>query len=163
MLTIRKALPEDLGAITEIYNAAILTTVATFDTEPKTEEEQKSWFDHHGNRYPVLVAEQDNHIVGWASLSMWADRCAYSDTAEASLYVREEHQGKGIGRKLSEAIIQEGRKAGLHTLVARIAAGNEASLHLAESVGYQHIGVMKEVGRKFGRLLDVYLMQYIYK
>jgi len=163
MLTIRKATLKDLGAITEIYNAAILQTVATFDTEPKTGEEQKSWFAHHDARHPVLVAEQDNQIVGWASLSMWADRCAYSDTAEASLYVREEYRGKGIGRRLNEAIMQEGGKAGLHTLIARITEGNEASLHLARSAGYQHIGVMKEVGRKFDRLLDVHLMQYIYK
>jgi len=151
MFTIRKATAGDLSTITEIYNEAILKTVATFDTEPKTDEGQKSWFDHHGAKYPILVAEQDNLIVGWASLSLWSDRCAYSDTAEASLYVREEHQGKGIGRKLSEAIIQEGRKAGLHTLIARITEGNEASLHLAESVGYRHIGVMN------------HLMQYIYK
>lgn len=163
MLTIRKATLQDLSAITEIYNEAILKTVATFDTEPKTETEQRSWFEHHGAKYPILVAEQDNLIIGWASLSQWSDRCAYSDTAEASLYVREEHQGRGIGRKLSEAIIKEGRKAGLHTLIARIAEGNEVSIHLAESIGYKHIGVMREVGRKFGRRLDVYLMQYIYE
>ena len=163
MLTIRKATLADLGAITEIYNEAILKTVATFDTEPKTDAEQKSWFDHHDPRHPMLVAEEDNLIVGWASLSQWADRCAYSDTAESSLYVREEHQGKGIGRKLSEAIIEAGGKAGLHTLIVRITAGNEASLHLSESVGYRHIGVMIEVGQKFGKLLDVHLMQYIYE
>jgi len=162
MLTIRKATAQDLGAITEIYNAAILKTLATFDTEPKTDAEQKSWFDGHGPRYPILVAEQDNLIVGWASLSQWSDRCAYSDTAEASLYVREEHQGRGIGRKLNEAIIREGQKAGLHTLIGRITEGNDISRHLAESAGYKHIGTMKEVGRKFGRLLDVHLMQYIY-
>jgi len=163
MLTIRKATPADLGAITEIYNAAIRNTVATFDTEPKTDVEQKSWFDSHGARYPILVAEQDNLIVGWASLSQWSDRCAYADTAEASLYVREEHQGRGIGRKLNEAIVQAGRKAGLHTLIARIAAGNQASIHLAEVAGFKHIGVMKEVGQKFGRRLDVHLMQFIYE
>jgi len=162
MLTIRKATFEDLGAITEIYNEAILKTVATFDTEPKTEAEQESWFDHHGAKYPILVAKEGNLVVGWASLSMWADRCAYSDTAEASFYVREEHQSKGIGRKLNETIIKEGRKAGLHTLIARIAEGNEVSIHLAESAGFKHIGIMKEVGRKFGKLLDVYLMQLIY-
>jgi phosphinothricin acetyltransferase len=163
MLTTRKATLADLGAITEIYNEAILKTVATFDTEPRTDAEQKSWFDHHDPRHPILVAEEDNLIVGWASLSLWADRCAYSDTAESSLYVREEHQGKGIGRKLSEAIIEAGRKAGLHTLIVRITAGNEASLRLSESVGYRHIGVMRECGRKFGQRLDVHLMQYIYE
>jgi L-amino acid N-acyltransferase YncA len=72
MLTIRKATLADLGAITEIYNEAILKTVATFDTEPKTEAEQKRWFDHHGPRYPILVAEEANLIVGWASLSLWS-------------------------------------------------------------------------------------------
>ncbi len=163
MLTIRKATLEDLGVITEIYNAAILKTVATFDTAPKTEAEQKSWFAGHGPRYPILVAEQDNLIVGWASLSQWADRCGYADTAEASLYVREDYRGRGIGRELMASMMQEGRKAGLHTVIARIAEGNEVSIHLAESAGFKHIGIMKEVGRKFGKLMDVYLMQYIYE
>ena len=162
MLTIREAKLLDLGAITEIYNEAILKTVATFDTETKTLEEQESWFAEHGPKYPLIVAELDGHVVGWASLSRWSDRCAYSDTAEGSLYVKEEYQGKGIGRKLLEAIIQAGQKAGLHSVVARIAEGNEVSIHLCESVGFKHIGVMKEVGRKFGRLLDVNLMQKIY-
>ncbi len=163
MLTIRSATLQDLGAITEIYNDAILKTIATFDTEPKTEAEQKSWFDNHSPKYPILVAEEDNFIVGWASLSQWSDRCAYSDTAEASLYVREEYRGRGIGRKLTEAIIKAGGKAGLHTLIGRIADGNDTSLHLTESAGFKHIGIMQECGRKFGRLLDVHLVQYIYK
>ena len=162
MLTIRQAALPDLGAITDIYNEAIRNTAATFDTEPKTPEEQKSWFASHGPKYPMLVAEQGNLIVGWASLSMWSDRCAYSDTAEISFYVKEGHQGKGIGRQLLEAIIRAGQNGGLHTVIARITEGNEASIHLCESAGFEHIGIMKEVGRKFGKLLDVYLMQKIY-
>jgi L-amino acid N-acyltransferase YncA len=162
MLTIREAILSDLGAITEIYNEAILKTVATFDTETKTLEAQESWFAEHGPKYPLLVAEQDGHVVGWASLSRWSDRCAYSDTAEGSLYVKEEYQGKGIGRKLLKALIQAGQKGGLHSVVARISEGNEVSIHLCESVGFEHIGIMKEVGRKFGKLLDVNLMQKIY-
>ena len=162
MLTIRPATLHDLGAITEIYNQAIINTVATFDTNPKTLEEQKVWFISHGLKYPILVAEQGNLVVGWASLSMWSDRCAYSDTAEISFYIREEHQRKGIGRKLSEAIIRAGQNTGLHTVIARIAEGNEVSIHLAESLGFEHIGTMKEVGQKFGKILDVYLMQKIY-
>jgi phosphinothricin acetyltransferase len=162
MLTIRQATLADLGAITEIYNEAILKTAATFDTEPKTLEEQESWFASHGPKYPILVAEQDDLVVGWASLSMWSDRCAYADTAEISLYIKEEQRGKGIGRKLLGAIIQEGQNAGLHTVIARIAEGNELSIRLAESAGFEQVGIMKEVGRKFGKLLDVYLMQKIY-
>jgi L-amino acid N-acyltransferase YncA len=160
--TIRPAKIDDLPAITEIYNQAILNTVATFDTEPKTPEEQRVWFNEHGKQYPVMVAEIDGVLVGWSALSAWSDRYAYSDTAEISVYVEERFRGKGIGRTLSQAIIQAGREAGLHTLIARIADENEASIHIAESLGFERIGVMKEVGRKFGRLLDVLLMQKIY-
>ena len=162
MSTVRKATFEDLEAITEIYNDAIQKTVATFDTEPKSLEEQKAWFSHHDEKNPIIVAEEDDSIVGWASLSRWSDRCAYSDTAEISLYVRESHRGKGIGRKLINEIIDEGKRAHLHTVIARISEGNSMSIHLHESVGFRHIGVMKEVGRKFGRLIDVNLMQLVY-
>jgi len=163
MLKFRSARREDLDVITEIYNEAIIKTVATFDTEPKTYEDQKKWFDDHGSKNPIQVVELNGVIVGWASLSKWSDRCAYSDTAEISLYVREEYQGKGIGRRLIEAIMKEGEKSGLHTIIARITEGNESSLHLHRSVGFTHIGTMKEVGKKFGKQYDVHLMQKIYK
>jgi phosphinothricin acetyltransferase len=163
MFIIRRATLPDLEAITEIYNQAILNTVATFDTQIKTAEGQRGWFEQHGDKHPILVAEQDGVLVGWASLSAWSDRCAYSDTAEISLYVEENHRNQGIGRKLSEAIIKAGRDAGLHTLIARITEGNTASIHIAESQGFEHIGIMREVGRKDGRLLDVHLMQKIYE
>jgi len=162
MITIRRATRKDLPAITGIYNEAILKTVATFDTQPKTPEEQEPWFEQHGHDHSLLVAKLDGVVVGWASLSEWSDRCAYSNTVELSLYVREEHQGKGIGRRLMEAIIREGKKAGTHTIIARIAEGNQVSVHLHESLGFFHIGIMREVGRKFGRLLDVYMMQMIF-
>jgi L-amino acid N-acyltransferase YncA len=162
MCTIREAKISDLNAITEIYNEVILTTTATFDTEPKTEGEQKAWFDSHGSRHPILIAESNGVILGWASLSKWSDRGAYRDTAVISLHVKQEFRGKGIGRKLMGALISEGRRVGLHTIIARIAEGNDVSIHLAESFGFHHIGVMKEVGKKFGRILDVYLMQKIY-
>ena len=148
--------------IASIYNEAILHTVATFDTEPKTIEEMKTWFKNHDRKHPLLVAEQKGLIVGWASLSEWSDRCAYSDTAEISLYVRKEHQGRGIGRKLLEEIIPEGQKMGLHTVIARIAEGNERSINLFKSEKFENIGVMKEVGKKFGKRLDVFLMQKIF-
>lgn len=162
MLAIRKATIGDLGSITEIYNDAILKTVATFDTEPKSLEEQKTWFANHGGKFQILVAEQDHIIVGWASLSRWSDRCAYSDTAEISLYVREGHREKGIGKRLIREIIDEGQRVDLHTVIARITEGNDVSIHLHESVGFRHIGTMREVGRKFGKLLDVNLMQLFY-
>jgi phosphinothricin acetyltransferase len=162
MLTIRPATFTDLPAITEIYNEAILTTTASFDTEPKTEAEQEAWFAEHGPKHPILVAELNGAVVGWASLSPWSDRCAYVDTAEISVYVREPYRGKGVGKRLIGDIVGAGHEVGLHTVIARIAEGNEASIRLHEAVGFEHIGVMREVGRKFQRLLDVYLMQKIY-
>lgn len=150
-----------MAAITEIYNDAILKTTATFDTEPKTVESQEKWFEKHTEKYPLLVYEESNQVLGWASLNQWSDRCAYSDTAEISLYIAEAHRGKGIGKQLMSAIMEEGQKARLHTVIARIAEGNEVSVRLHEAAGFQVIGTMKEVGNKFGRRIDVLLMQRI--
>jgi len=162
MPTIRRAELRDLDSITAIYNDAITKTIATFDTQPKTAREQLSWFEEHGPRHPILVADSDGEVVGWISLSEWSDRCAYSDTAEVSLYVAEKHRGKGVGKKLLESVVEEAGKVGLHTLVSRIAGGNKTSIHLHESFGFEHVGIMREVGRKFGQLIDVHLMQKIF-
>ena len=163
MIITRNALIKDLDEITKIYNESILKTVATFDTEEKSIEEQKTWFKEHGPKNPIIVAEESGNILGWAALSKYSTRCAYSDTAEISLYVKDEYQDRGIGKKLIEKIIQEGKKAGLHVVIARITEQNEKSVHLHKSVGFEHVGIMKEVGLKFGKRLDVYLMQKIYK
>ncbi|MDO9333512.1 MAG: N-acetyltransferase family protein [Dehalococcoidales bacterium] len=161
-LIIRRASVKDLKAITDIYNEAILTTDATFDTEPKTIAEQKVWFSDHGKKNPILVAVMDGTIYGWASLSKWSTRCAYTDTAEISVYVKQEHRSRGIGKRLMKEIIDKGEKVGLHTVISRITGGNTVSIHLHEKLGFQHIGVMKEVGKKFDRTLDVCMMQKIY-
>lgn len=162
MFVARPASVEDLKAITDIYNEAVLTTDATFDLEPKTEEEQGVWLARHDRMHPVLVAELDGVVIGWASLSEWSSRCAYTATAEISLYIKEEFRGRSAGRRLLEDIMQEGEKAGLHTVLARITTGNTISIHLHEAVGFEHVGIMREVGEKFGRILDVLLMQRIY-
>jgi phosphinothricin acetyltransferase len=158
-VTIRRAKLADVAAVTDIYNEAILTTTATFDTEPKSLAERTQWLRSHGERHPVLVAVMDNKVVGWASLSEWSDRCAYHDTAETSFYVKAAFRGRGIGRKLKEAIIQEARRLRYHSIIARVAEGSEESLHLNQTVGFIHIGTLKEVGRKFGKLLDVHILQ----
>ena len=160
-VAIRRAQLSDAAAIAHIYNEAILTTVATMDTEPKTPEERTQWLQSHDDRHPVLVAEVDGTVVGWASLTQWSDRPAYGATAETSFYVHSTHRGRGIGRKLKEAILDEARRLGYHTLIARITAGSIESVHLNESTGYVHVGTLREVGRKFGRLLDVHILQKI--
>jgi L-amino acid N-acyltransferase len=159
---IRAATLDDLGYITEIYNDAVLRTVATFDTAPKTVEEQGAWFSSHDTNHPVLVAAKNGCVEGWASLSKYSDRCAYSGTAEVSLYVKEECRGRGIGRKLLRAVVARGEAAGLHTIIARIVEGNKPSISLFESEGFDHVGLMKEVGCKFGKFLNVDIMQRVF-
>jgi phosphinothricin acetyltransferase len=163
LVNIRTASLKDLKVITKIYNQMVFNTVATFDIEPKTFKEQKKWFKEHGCKYPIIVAEIDREIVGFASLSKYSDRCAYSNTAELSVYVKEEYQGKGIGKKLIKEIVEEGEKTGLHVILSRIVNGNKKSIYLHEIVGFKYIGTLKEVGYKFNRLLDVYLMEKIFK
>jgi len=160
---IRKAELKDIEQIRSIYNKAILKTIATFDIEKKDLTEMKKWFKSHGPKNPIIVAEIGKEIVGWASLSSYSTRCAYSDTAELSLYVKKEYQGKGIGNKLMRTIIEEGEKAGLHTIISRIADGNKISVKLHEKYGFFYVGVLKEVGKKFGKIIDVHLMEKVYK
>jgi phosphinothricin acetyltransferase len=159
---IRKAKPSDVAAITEIYNEAILTTTATFDIEPKTVASQRLWFKQHGPKNPVLVALDGSDVVGWASLSEYSARCAYANTAELSVYVKAAFRNRGIGQYLMKEVLKEGSNSGLHTAISRIAGDNEVSIHLHKKLGFNDIGVMKEVGIKFGKILDVYLMQKMF-
>ena len=158
-VVIRTAERADVESITEIYNEAILTTTATFDTETKTPDERARWLASHDERHPVLVAVLDGKIVGWSSLSPWSDRKAYDGTVESSFYVKEEHRGKGVGRELKAATIETATRLGFHTLISRVAEGSEASIHLNESFGFVHVGTMRQVGLKFGKLLDVHTWQ----
>ena len=162
MTTLRTATENDQPSILEIYNDAVLHLTATFDEEPRSIEKQMEWFRKHGKRHPVLVSEENGVITGWASLSPWSDRCAYDSTVEISVYIHKEYRGKGLGRKLLEAVIEEGKKADNHTVIARITTENEISIRLHEKLGFKSIGTMKEVGYKFGRFLDVHMMQLMY-
>jgi len=158
---IRRATIGDLAAITEIYNDAILNTTATFDVQPKTMDEQLVWFKNHSPKLPILVAESNGKVIGWCSLSEWSDRCAYSGTVELSIYVHAVYRSKGIGRILVEAILNEAKKFHIHSIIARIESSNSIVIHLFEKFNFIHVGTMKEVGKKFGRLLDVLIMQVI--
>jgi phosphinothricin acetyltransferase len=158
-VTIRKARMEDVEAITAIYNDAIVTTTATFDTEPKSVEDRIEWFHAHDNRHPVLVSIMGSDVVGWAALNKWSDRAAYGDTAETSIYIDATYRGKGIGSALNNALVEEARRLGYHTLIARIAEGSAQSLRLHERAGFVLVGVLKQVGRKFGKLIDVHVYQ----
>ncbi len=159
MASIRPATLQDLESITAIYNEAIETTTATFDMQPKTIEQQQKWFEAHDDRHPIIVAEIDGQVVGWVSLTAWSDRPAYDETAESSFYVKQDFRGQGIGRQLKQSIIERAKKLGYYTLIARVADGSHASLALNNEFGFVHIGTMKEVGKKFGKRIDVHIFQ----
>jgi L-amino acid N-acyltransferase len=163
MITFLRASTDHLVAITDIYNQAVLTTTATFDSEPISLDEQRIWFAEHNDKFPIFIAEKSGKVIGWTSLSKWSERCAYSDTAEISIYIKDGYRGKGIGTKLMLKVLAEGKKAGIHTVLARISEGSEASIRLHKSAGFEYVGVMREVGKKFGKLLDVHLLQLVFK
>jgi L-amino acid N-acyltransferase len=156
---VRPARAADAEAIRAIYNDAVASTTATFDTEPRSVTGQRAWMREHARPYLVLVAEVEETVVGWASVSAWSTRRAYAGTAEVSEYVEVGHRGRGIGRCLLAELVDRADRRGFHTLLARVADGNEASLRLHARNGFRTVGVMREVGWKFGRRLDVHLLQ----
>jgi phosphinothricin acetyltransferase len=157
--TIRPAEIGDVPAITDIYNHAVLNSTATFDTEPKSIEDREEWFREHGTRYPVIVAESGNNVLGFASLSRYSSKAAYAATAELSVYVHPDHRGNGIGRELATRILADGKAADVRAVLSRIAADNEVSVHLHHRLDFFLVGTMKAVGVKFGRVLDVHLYE----
>jgi phosphinothricin acetyltransferase len=162
-LKIRIAEIKDVPGITDIYNDAILNTTATCDTEIKSIENRMEWLNAHSKKYPVIVAVKNDEVLGWASMSRWSDRIAYTDTAEISVYIHKKFRDKGIGKLLLKEIIEAGKIGGLHCVLSRITQGNEKSIYLHEKFGFTNVGVMKEVANKFGKILDVHMMQLLYK
>ncbi len=160
-MSVRRASDGDAEAIAEIYNHYILGSTATFHTEPVTAEERRSWMATHDQRHPVLVAEIAGRVVAWGSLTRWSERPAYAPTVEVSTYVQPEFRGRGLGRLLMEVLVEEARLAGHHVLIGQIVAENEASISLARRMGFEQVGVLREVGYKFDRRLDVVFMERI--
>jgi L-amino acid N-acyltransferase YncA len=162
-MIIRTAQETDLPAILEIYNHAILHSVASYDLEPEDIETRTTWFDDHVQRdLPILVAQEPSgKVVGWASLSRYHPKPGYRFTVEDSIYLAEGWRGQGIGRQLLAQLIELGRKRGLHAIIALIDASGEASIRLHESFGFETMGTMHEVGNKFDRWLNVVYMELI--
>jgi len=159
MPAIRDATPDDLAAVFAIYDEEVLRGTATFETVPRPAAERREWFDAHPReRYPVIVYEDSGAILGWARLQPWSPRPAYARTAEDSVYVSGAARGRGVGKALLEELIARARAAGIAVVLARIAGGNPASIRLHERAGFRTVGVMRRVGEKFGRILDVALL-----
>jgi len=161
MIEIAPATEADLEGIRTIYNAAVANSVATFHVDPQTEQQQREWFESHGERHPVVVARHEGLVVGWASLSEFSDRPAYENTVEDSVYVAAGWRGRGIGRRLLARLVELAAELGHHSIVSRIADHSAASIALHRSVGFREVGVLHEVGRKFGRWVDVTVMELV--
>jgi phosphinothricin acetyltransferase len=159
-LTTRPAERRDAEAIRAIYNREVLGSTVTFDLVPRTLDEQIEWLDEHSGGHPAIVAvDDDGTVVGFGSISPWRPRPAYAPSVEDSVYVREDWRGRGVGRLLLEELVRIAQAHGFHTMFARIVGGHEASIALHAACGFETAGVEREVGRKFGRWLDVVVMQ----
>jgi L-amino acid N-acyltransferase YncA len=158
----RLACVDDAEAIRTIYNREVLGSTVTFDLVPRSEEEQLAWMDEHSGAHPAVVAVDDDGCVrGFGSLSPYRPRPAYRTTVEDSVYVDEAVRGRGVGRGILEELLRLAAAHGFHTVLAHIVGGHEASIALHRSCGFEIVGTEREVGRKFGRWLDVVIMQHL--
>jgi phosphinothricin acetyltransferase len=158
-MEVRLATAEDAEPIRAIYNVEVLESTVTFDLVPRSREEQLTWLADHGGAHPAVVAVMAGVVVGWGSLSRYKSRPAYATSVEDSVYVHRDHRGQGIGRAVLAELVRMAGTHGFHTIMGRIVGGHQASIELHRGCGFELVGVEREVGRKFGRWLDVVLMQ----
>ena len=161
-ILVRDACEEDLPTILEILNQAIRETTAVWSYTPATIDSRRQWLqDRLERNYPVLVAESDHKVVGFASFGDFRPWEGYRHTVEHSVYVTPERQRQGIGRLLLSGLIDRARAAGKHSMIAGIDAANAASIHLHSQLGFVEVGRLPEVGWKFERWLDLVLLQLV--
>ena len=160
-LIIRPAQASDVERLTEIYNHYIIHTPITFDIEPYTVEKRMPWFAQFApsGRHRLLVAQQDGVVLGYAGTMRFRPKAAYDTTVETTIYCSSEATGKGIGRRLYEALFQALAGEDIRRIVAGYTLPNAASASLHEKLGFKPVGIYHEVGRKFGRYWDVAWME----
>jgi phosphinothricin acetyltransferase len=158
-VNLRLARPEDAEATREIYNTEVTGSTVTFDLVPRSIDDQLAWLDQRSGAMAVVVAEIDGQVVGFASLSPYRDRPAYATTVEDSVYVHNDFRGQGVARALLAEVLDIASTRGFHTVMARIVGGHDASIGLHSSLDFEIVGTEREVGRKFGKWLDVVIMQ----
>lgn len=157
---IRAATGADLPAILAITNDVIAHTTAIYAYEPQTFEEHSRWFANlKAGGWPLLVAEVEGEVSGFASIGVFRTRPAYKYTGEHSVHVHAAFRGRGIGHALLRALIEEAKRLELRTLVGGIDAENTASLKLHANLGFVETARMPQVAWKFGRWLDLIFVQ----
>jgi L-amino acid N-acyltransferase YncA len=156
---VRVALPDDAEATRAIYNLEVETSTVTFDLVARSVAEQRAWLAARSGAHTSLVAIEADEVIGFGALSPYRDRPAYATSVEDSVYVHRDHQGKGVGRALLGGLLEAAEASGFHAVFARIVGGHEASIGLHAALGFEVIGTEREVGRKFGKWLDVVVME----
>jgi L-amino acid N-acyltransferase YncA len=160
-VTVRDAEETDLPAITQIYNEGIVDRIATLETEERSVEERRAWLAAHDRRHPVMVAEEEGIVRGWASLNPFNPRPAYRHVVDFSIYVGREARGRGVGSTLMDAVIERARKLGYHKLVLAGFPFNEAGVALYQRAGFREVGVYKEQGVLDGQWVDTVVMELL--
>lgn len=159
-LIVRDATVEDAADILAIYNHAAVNTTAVWTDGPSDLKSRRDWIVARQQAgFPVLVAMSGAHVVGFASFGDFRPWPGYRHTVENSVYVDERHHRLGIGRSLVSALIERAGVMNKHVMIAGIESANEASIALHASLGFAEVARMPEVGCKFGRWLDLVLMQ----
>ncbi|WP_231942811.1 GNAT family N-acetyltransferase [Cupriavidus taiwanensis] len=160
-ITICDATPEDMEAVCAIYNDAVENTTAIWNEVLVDVANRLDWLSARRKAgFPVLVAlDATGVVVGYASFGDWRAFDGYRHTVEHSVYVRTDQRGKGIAGSLMKALIERAGELGKHIIVGAIEAGNASSIRLHEKLGFEQVGLMKEVGTKFGKWLDLVFMQ----
>jgi phosphinothricin acetyltransferase len=158
---IRACIAADAAAIAEIYNHYVRETVVTFEETPVSAAEMAQRIGDIGARFPWLVSEEGDAVVGWAYAAAWKTRSAYRFSVETTVYLATGHQGRGIGTALYRTLLDELRARGLHSAVGGIALPNPSSVALHEKLGFRKIAHFAEVGRKFDGWVDVGYWQLI--
>lgn len=158
---IRPAAPEDLPAIMDIYNDVIAHSTAVYSLSLTTLAERRAWFDSRAAaRFPILVGENTSGVIGVASFGdfrgVWP---GYRYSVEHSVHVHRDQRGKGVGSLLVRALFPLASAMGKHTMIGGIDAANAGSLRMHERLGFQQVAHFREVGRKFGRWLDLVFVQ----
>ena len=157
--TIRLATRDDAEAINSIQNYYVERSTATFLTEPLTLQERLAWLHERSPDHPVTVALSEGAVVGWGALGTFRPRAAYARTAELSVYVHHEWHRRGIGRAVILDLLTRARALEYHALVGGCCSEATPSVALLEALGFSRVGHFPEVGRKFGRWLDVVFLQ----
>lgn len=162
-MIVRDAELKDINDLNEIYNYEVLNGVATFDTEPKTFEERKTWLEAHNSKYPCIVAEKEGKAVAWGSLTQYSPRKAYDGTCEISIYVHQDYRSQGLGKIIMMELLLRAKNNGIHVILSRVAGENEGSKKLHLNFEFELVGILKEVGYKFNRYIDVNFYQKLIK